>query len=851
MLSPALLQAQTIVLQGSLQGFGTIPVNRTSASQSFQVSGQNLADNVTVTAPAGYEMRVGSNSFSSAAITLAPSAGTVSATSIDVRLAPVPSGTHPDGTGDYSGSITATASGAATQSAAVTGNAPAGPYVFVDPATLPFGQVSGSGSGQTKTFVVGGGNLGTTALTLTAALTGSTTSGAIQLRNVAVSGTFATSLTIAPINGQVPETTIEVRIVGPIASQSNFTGTITASSGSAVAAPDNVVQVTGNNPFTGSNTSSTFTVSNPSGGQPLLPFSTVPGKASASQQLLVSGSFLVNPITVVAPNNFQIALDQAFTGLGDGSTGTTTGNTISISPAANGTINNQTLYVRYVPQVAGTESGTGITFDSSPATSIATIVQANSIGSVQSRTTYVKPGPLVIGPGVRSTAQLIHLHAELVSSAMRISVSSESAGALGNPRGYAQFRVSLDGTTYTDPTAAGTSYLVLTPDASTNLIDQDIYVVYAPTRVGAAQAVLQYLTPDVTASPANTLTPVVSSFSTTDANKLLGTTIAVAPTRDTPFTATRNTGESSASITFNPDNQYSDYGQFHIVLISTSSSLTTPDVQPVNATDYNSSNGSFQGTGQSTLQDSKGNVYYVVFTGGGPATITNLNPNTNYYAYVFDYNSTNPNSTTFINNAENYKSPAQSTVFGALLPGSPPLPVGLTAFLAQLQGAAVRVSWTTASEVNNAGFVVERSTSGQDFTSVGNVDGAGTSASTHSYSLLDTRLPAGATKLYYRLRQTDLNGISTYSPIRTVSLAGEPSPLQLVAYPNPAREALHVQVLGATTSAPLELFDALGRLVRSQAAPALGTEATLPLNNLPAGFYMLRCGQLSQRLTLN
>ena len=54
----------------------------------------------------------------------------------------------------------------------------------------------------------------------------------------------------------MPETTLEARIVGPIPSQSNFTGTITASSGTAVAAPNNVVQVTANNPFTGTNTSS-------------------------------------------------------------------------------------------------------------------------------------------------------------------------------------------------------------------------------------------------------------------------------------------------------------------------------------------------------------------------------------------------------------------------------------------------------------------------------------------------------------------------------------------------------------------------------------------------------------------
>lgn len=174
----------------------------------------------------------------------------------------------------------------------------------------------------------------------------------LQIRNPAVGGSqFTTSLTLTPVGGQVPETTLEARIVGPIPSQSNFTGAITTTSGAAVAAPDNVVQVMANNPFTGTNTSSTFTVSTPpsnpitpgypSGGQPLLPFNTVPAKASASQTLVVSGSFLVGDIAVKAPNNFQVSLDAAFTGLGNNGVGTVTGNSLAIAPVG-GTVSNTT-----------------------------------------------------------------------------------------------------------------------------------------------------------------------------------------------------------------------------------------------------------------------------------------------------------------------------------------------------------------------------------------------------------------------------------------------------------------------------------------------------------------------------
>jgi hypothetical protein len=407
------IQAQSITVQAALGNtlplpdFGSVQVYRTSGPQSFLVSGANLTGAVTLNTAAGFEIRTGGNAFSTNAIVLTPTGGTLSSTAIDVRFAPVPSSSRVDGSGTYADNLVAlTPSGTGTVSQAVavsgTGQAtPTGAYVFVDPASLAFGTVSQSGSGQVLTFVVGGGNLGNTPITLTTALSGSTTSGSILIRNPAdANSVFAPSLTITPLHDRVPETTIETRINGPIASQSVFTGTITATSGAAVAAPDNVVQITANNPFAGSNTSSTFTVSTPptnpltpgypTGGQPLLPFSTVPNKASATQTMLVSGSFLVSGITVVAPSSFQVSLDPAFSGLGNGGTGTVTDNTVVINPIG-GTVTNVSVYIRYVPAVAGTESGTGITFESAPATSVAAIVQANSVGSVESQTLYT-PG---------------------------------------------------------------------------------------------------------------------------------------------------------------------------------------------------------------------------------------------------------------------------------------------------------------------------------------------------------------------------------------------------------------------------------------------------------------------------
>lgn len=286
------------------------------------------------------------------------------------------------------------------------------------------------------------------------------------------------------------------------------------------------------------------------------------------------------------------------------------------------------------------------------------------------------------------------------------------------------------------------------------------------------------------------------------------------------------------------------------MLVSTSATLVLPDVLPVDGTDYNAGNGAYQGVGQSTLQDTQGNKYYVVFSGGAPtATITGLATNTTYYAYVFDYNSTNLNSTTFINNAENYKGPAQSTVFGAALAGSPPLPVELSAFTAKADGtAAVQLAWTTAQELRNDHFDVQRRLDGQTFTTVGTVGGAGTSSTAHAYGFRDTRLPAGAAVLYYRLRQVDTNGQATYSPVRSVLPGQSDLAPQLQAYPNPAHGAVSVRILGPLPTAPLQLFDAMGRPVRTQSVADADT--SISLQGMPSGLYILHCGALSQRLVV-
>jgi hypothetical protein len=169
-----------------------------------------------------------------------------------------------------------------------------------------------------------------------------------------------------------------------------------------------------------------------------------------------------------------------------------------------------------------------------------------------------------------------------------------------------------------------------------------------------------------------------------------------------------------------------------------------------------------------------------------------------------------------------------------------PLPVTLTSFSAALQGPAVAVSWATASEQNSAGFEVQRAAAAMVFATLARVAGAGTTSHPQAYHYIDTApLPTTA---YYRLKQVDNDGASTYSPVVVVQATPKAtSPLAIRSYPNPTPDRATVTwATPLTTPGHWYLTNMLGQLVHAE---LLNSEATtslsLDLQNYAAGTYIL------------
>jgi hypothetical protein len=174
-----------------------------------------------------------------------------------------------------------------------------------------------------------------------------------------------------------------------------------------------------------------------------------------------------------------------------------------------------------------------------------------------------------------------------------------------------------------------------------------------------------------------------------------------------------------------------------------------------------------------------------------------------------------------------------------------PLPVRWVSVTAQHTKIGVRVQWQTATELNNQNFKVERSIDGQIFTTVGQVDPVPkTNSYSHDYAYLDAgAAEAESPRLYYRIKQVDIDGTASYSTVAMVLMlpASETIP---AAYPNPMDNFLHLDSL--PDGAMVRVVDMIGRVV--YLSTAITPTLTLPTENWPKGVYSLQVSAGNQTL---
>ena len=144
-----------------------------------------------------------------------------------------------------------------------------------------------------------------------------------------------------------------------------------------------------------------------------------------------------------------------------------------------------------------------------------------------------------------------------------------------------------------------------------------------------------------------------------------------------------------------------------------------------------------------------------------------------------------------------------------------PLPVELASFAAATNRNNVTLNWSTAKEINNSGFDVERKlTTATEWTKVGNVAGNGTTNETHSYTYND-RVSTG--NYNYRLKQIDFNGNFEYFNLTSEVNVGVPDKYDMSQnYPNPFNPSTKINYdLPVDGKVSIVLYDISGRQIAS------------------------------------
>jgi hypothetical protein len=168
------------------------------------------------------------------------------------------------------------------------------------------------------------------------------------------------------------------------------------------------------------------------------------------------------------------------------------------------------------------------------------------------------------------------------------------------------------------------------------------------------------------------------------------------------------------------------------------------------------------------------------------------------------------------------------------------VPVELTSFAAVIADDNVQLNWTTATEINNQGFEVERSTANGEFEKVGFVPGHGTTTDIQTYSYVDSKVASG--NYTYRLKQIDFNGTFEYSDVVAVEVT---VPLEFTLeqnYPNPFNPSTVIKYsIPENGFVTLDVYNLLGEKVGSLVngvQEAGRYEINFDASNLASGIYV-------------
>jgi hypothetical protein len=242
---------------------------------------------------------------------------------------------------------------------------------------------------------------------------------------------------------------------------------------------------------------------------------------------------------------------------------------------------------------------------------------------------------------------------------------------------------------------------------------------------------------------------------------------------------------------------------------------------------------SYLGNAAFGLGDTIGGGNFVLYVGtANSVNISLLNQLSNYHFAVIEFNGNNT-SADYLNS---------QTLYGNMNT----LPVAWLSFNGdRLNASEIQLNWTTAQEINNNYFNVERKIGEQsEWITIAKVNGSGNSFSNRKYRYLDVLSEANKTDkhLFYRLKQVDFDGKYSYS--KTIQLAIDLSET-LMIIPNPFIQSFTVNQ-GLNKIIAYKIFNSTGELV--QAENVNSTFLTIDGTTFKQGMYIIEVQTISSKI---
>ena len=173
------------------------------------------------------------------------------------------------------------------------------------------------------------------------------------------------------------------------------------------------------------------------------------------------------------------------------------------------------------------------------------------------------------------------------------------------------------------------------------------------------------------------------------------------------------------------------------------------------------------------------------------------------------------------------------------------LPIELLSFEGASNSNSTLLSWTTASELNNDYFIIERatdiSTNNNDWENIARIEGNGTTNIISDYSYTDYYKYNNT--VYYRLKQFDFDGKFTYH--KTIAISATNSNT-INVYPNPSNGVFIVSGLNNPSTNDITIYNSTGQIVKSY--NKIPNNFKVDISELPSGIYYIKSDNITVKI---